>query len=148
MRKTWQVTLVALISITLLGCTSNNDTTKFDQSEYNQFKQILKNRNYQGSKNYDLQLAQDQEHYTITISNPTPKMSDLQVMALPIGSDLDEMLPNFNIIEKQDLTSFYDNDKKIRINYFSKKAIKTFKVLLQYRIGNNKYQDIVKMTLP
>jgi hypothetical protein len=148
MKRIWKATFVGLMSFSLLGCSSNNDTNKFDEGEYNQFKQVLMNHDYQGSKNYDLQLAQDQELYTITISNPTPQMSNLQVMALPIGSDPDEMLPNFNIIEKQDLTSFYQNDKKIKINYFSKKAIKTFKVLLQYQLGNNKYQDVVKMTLP
>lgn len=148
MKSIWQATLVGLMSLSLLGCASNNNPNKFDEGEYNQFKQVLMNHDYQGSKNYDLQLAQDQERYTITISNPAAKMRDLQVMALPIGSDPDEMLPNFNIIEKQDLTSFYQNDKKIRINYFSKKAIKTFKVLLQYQLGNNKYQDVVKMTLP
>lgn len=72
-------------------------------------------------------------HYEIIISEPKIVMEDLQIMAKPVGYDFDELLPNFNVIEKVDVTSFNEKQTAIKLNFFSVNDYKEFKVLLAYK---------------
>lgn len=146
MSKIRKILLVLLLSLSLYGC-AHNGSNDIDSKEYNNLKQVLLKNNYQGTRQYQIELTKSNDLYAITISNPVPKMNKLQVMALPLNTKVDDMLPNFNIIEKQDLTSFYHKQKKIRINYFNKADIKNFKVLLKYQVNKKQYLDIVNVAL-
>lgn len=147
MKKLLTIFLVLVLSVSLYGCFNHQNAQQIDTNEYTQLKDLLIHEDYHANPRYKIKLAKQGNRYTITISNPAKSLRNLQVLALPLNDQEIDMLPNFNIIEKPDLSSFYKQQKQIRINYFSEEAVPAFKVLLKYQLKQHKYHDIIKLTL-
>lgn len=122
------------------GCFKSNDV----QEEYYKYLEMVEKTNEYSKEKAPCKIEITREesnyeknHYAITISNPSIEMNDLKVIAFPIGYDYDEIVPNFNILEEVDVTTFNKKQTAIKLNYFSNHIYDKFKVMLVYTDSNN-----------
>ncbi|MDF9866839.1 hypothetical protein OKW22_000394 [Bacilli bacterium PM5-3] len=138
--------LCLICCLCLVACFNGGDTR---QQEYYEYLKILdKSSEYSKKeapctiKAYQTTSDYSKYHYYIVISDPKIKLEKLKVVAYPIGYKNDEIVPNFNILEDVDITTFNNKQSAIKLNYFSENNYTQFKVLLSYQNDGSNYEEI------
>ena len=138
--------LVILVCFCLVGCFSTKVSV---QDEYYQYLKRLETTNEYNDMKAPVKIEITREygdlkqyHYSIIISEPEFDLGQLKVIAYPIGYKNDEIIPNFNILEQVDLTSFNKDGVGLKLNYFSDYEYKQFKVLLSYQYDSSNHEEI------
>ncbi|MDL2212259.1 hypothetical protein LJB88_05215, partial [Erysipelotrichaceae bacterium OttesenSCG-928-M19] len=99
-----------LILFMTFACTNQNGSVQDEYYAY--LEKITTNNSYSTTKEpCEIMVSKtdssyDKYHYSIIISEPTIDMEDLKVIAYPLDFATDELVPNFNILESVDVTTF------------------------------------------
>jgi len=138
--------IIILVCFVLVGCFNNQVSV---QDEYFQYlRRLEKSEDFSNSEApVKIEITREasdisEYHYSIIISEPEFKMEKLKIIAYPIGFKNDGIVPNFNILEEVDITTFNNNEAAIKLNYFSDNEYSSFKVLLAFQYDGSYHEEI------
>lgn len=143
---------ICLLCFCIMLVSCGKSETPQQQEYYKLVELVEKTDQHQESKYFKIDVKKtifsgQKKLYEIILSNPKIKVDDLKILAYPIGYENDELLPNFNIFEEVDISSFNNHETGIKLNYFSAHDYTDFKVLVEYQKDNKTVREIYKVAI-